>query len=218
MDITPEQYGPLAFLHVAATDEQREQCRASELWQRGDCRLGWVNEGDLCELITARPTPSEGEVTASPFVPELSQASLDHMEGLRAEIEPSIPQPTLPVPQGEVERLIVRMVEIADRDDTTGLATDALREAADFLANNALTTSPDTKGAGTIMLKIAEASREQEMWERRFKVLYHAHPSWRSADNDGPWGLRDFLRYAGEVCGFPNPILGQDTVSKEGDN
>jgi hypothetical protein len=53
-----------------------------------------------------------------------------------------------------------------------------------------------------IMLEMAAATREQEMWERRFKVLYALHPIWRTADNDGSWGLRDFLRYAGEVCGF----------------
>lgn len=55
---------------------------------------------------------------------------------------------------------------------------------------------------GKIVLEIAGATREQEMWERRFKVLYAQHPIWRTADNDGSWGLRDFLRYAGEVCGF----------------
>lgn len=56
-----------------------------------------------------------------------------------------------------------------------------------------------------IMLEMAEATREQEMWERRFQVLYHSHPVWRSADNDGCWGLRDFLAYAGQVCGFKFP-------------
>lgn len=53
-----------------------------------------------------------------------------------------------------------------------------------------------------IILEIAAATREQEMWERRFKVLHAQHPIWRTADNDGSWGLRDFLNYAGEVCGF----------------
>jgi hypothetical protein len=63
-----------------------------------------------------------------------------------------------------------------------------------------------------IILEMAAASREQEMWERRFKVLYAQHPIWRTADNDGSWGLRDFLNYAGEVCGFAPASV--DTLPK----
>jgi hypothetical protein len=60
-----------------------------------------------------------------------------------------------------------------------------------------------------IMLEMSAASAEQEMWERRFAVLYRSHPSWRSADNDGSWGLRDFLRYVGQICGFDPVVLNE---------
>ncbi len=43
-------------------------------------------------------------------------------------------QASVPDDGGEVERLRERMVEIADRDDTTGLAADALREGSERLA------------------------------------------------------------------------------------
>jgi hypothetical protein len=56
---------------------------------------------------------------------------------------------------------------------------------------------------GRIMLEMAAASREQEMWERRYKALCQAYPIERIfADGDGHYGLRDFMDYAAEVCGF----------------
>lgn len=53
-----------------------------------------------------------------------------------------------------------------------------------------------------IMLEIAEATQEQKMWERRFYQFCKSYPSWRSADEDGPWGLRDLLVYIAPICGF----------------
>jgi hypothetical protein len=56
---------------------------------------------------------------------------------------------------------------------------------------------------GRIMLEMAAASREQEKWERRFSDLRRMYAIDRCfEDRDGKWGLRDFLDYAGEVCGF----------------
>lgn len=75
---------------------------------------------------------------------------------------------------------------------------DLLRMRSDDLIKH----KPVVQTARSIILEMAAAAREQEMWERRFRVLYAQHPIWRSADTDGSWGLRDFLRYAGEVCGF----------------
>lgn len=76
---------------------------------------------------------------------------------------------------------------------------------------------PVVQTARSIILEMAAATREQEMWERRFKVLYHAHPIWRTADKDGSWGLRDFLRYAGAVCGFTPDRSGEaDETTKIG--
>lgn len=55
----------------------------------------------------------------------------------------------------------------------------------------------------SIILEIAAASREQEVWECRYKALCQMYPIERVfTDGDGKWGLRDFLAYAGEVCGF----------------
>jgi hypothetical protein len=53
------------------------------------------------------------------------------------------------------------------------------------------------------MLEIAAADDAQQMWERRWNALRQIYPIERIfADRDGKWGLRDFLDYAGEVCGF----------------
>ena len=55
----------------------------------------------------------------------------------------------------------------------------------------------------TINLEMAQASREQEMWEHRFHELCRVYPVERIfSDSNGRWGLRDFLDYAGSVCGF----------------
>lgn len=54
-----------------------------------------------------------------------------------------------------------------------------------------------------IMLDIAAASETDEMWKRRWLALcqkYERDPCF--VDSNGKWGLRDFLDYAAEVCGF----------------
>jgi hypothetical protein len=68
---------------------------------------------------------------------------------------------------------------------------------------DAALASMEENAARPIMLEIAAASREQETWERRFQYLCRVfEPDKRFVDTDGKWGLRDFLAYAGEVCGF----------------
>jgi hypothetical protein len=66
-----------------------------------------------------------------------------------------------------------------------------------------------TKGEvrpGAIHLEIAKADREHEKWERRFGALCQMYAvDRRFVDRDGQWGLRDFLDYAGQVCGFTAP-------------
>lgn len=59
-----EVWGGLRTLPVAATAEQREVVRKSDLYALGDARLMWVNEGDLAALaFAARPetTTDEGK-------------------------------------------------------------------------------------------------------------------------------------------------------------
>lgn len=53
-----------------------------------------------------------------------------------------------------------------------------------------------------IMLEMSAATEEQRMWERRFYQFCKSYPSWRSADEDGSWGLRDLLVYIAPICGF----------------
>jgi hypothetical protein len=54
-----------------------------------------------------------------------------------------------------------------------------------------------------IMLEIAAADDTHQMWERRWNALKQMYAIERCfADRDGKWGLRDFLDYAGEACGF----------------
>lgn len=54
-----------------------------------------------------------------------------------------------------------------------------------------------------IMLEMAEADERHHMWERRWKTLPDIYPIERIfADRYGRWGLRDFIAYAGEACGF----------------
>jgi hypothetical protein len=63
----------------------------------------------------------------------------------------------------------------------------------------------------SIMLEIAEASAEQEMWERRYRALCQMYAIDRCfVDRDGEWGLRDFLSYAASVCGFAQTQSGRD--------
>ena len=67
----------------------------------------------------------------------------------------------------------------------------------------ALSTSGREEGRGTIMLEIAAADEAHQMWERRWKALLQLYAIERYlVDRDGRWGLRDFLDYAGEACGF----------------
>lgn len=54
----------------------------------------------------------------------------------------------------------------------------------------------------SIILEMAEASAEHEMWERRFYQFCRSYPSWRTVDGDGSWGLRDLLVYIAHICGF----------------
>lgn len=69
---------------------------------------------------------------------------------------------------------------------------------ADLIKHN-----PVAETARSIMLEMAGATREQEMWERRFQYLCRVfEPDKRFVDQNGKWGLRDFLAYAGDVCGF----------------
>lgn len=57
--------------------------------------------------------------------------------------------------------------------------------------------------APSIMLEMASASDEHEMWERRWNALRQMYAIERCfADSDGRWGLRDFLDYAGQACGY----------------
>jgi len=64
-----------------------------------------------------------------------------------------------------------------------------------------------------IMLEIAAASNEHEMWERRYFALCQMYPIERVfADRDGKWGLRDFLTYVHKAMGFRvNPKWEQET-------
>lgn len=119
---------------------------------------------------------------------------------------------TPPSDEQEVERVALKLAEAHDaiQNPRKSYAVISYRAGASVdywnaqarAALSATTAADTTKDRGTIMLEMAAATREQEMWERRFKVLYDTHPVWRSADTDGSWGLRDFLRYAGEICGF----------------
>ena len=54
-----------------------------------------------------------------------------------------------------------------------------------------------------IMLQMAAADDDHRKWERRWNVLLqlYGHDKHRT-DEDGRWCLRDFIDYAGEVCGF----------------
>ena len=45
------------FLPETPTEEQREHCRGSGLYDIGDCRLMWVNEGDFFEATMPRTPP-----------------------------------------------------------------------------------------------------------------------------------------------------------------
>lgn len=51
----------LRFLPSPATAEQREAARASALYQQGDMRLVWVNEGDLTRLMMGGEAISYGK-------------------------------------------------------------------------------------------------------------------------------------------------------------
>ncbi len=71
--------------------------------------------------------------------------------------------------------------------------------------------------AQPILLMMAAASREQEMWERRFQYLCRVfEPDKRFIDSDGKWGLRDFLNYAGEICGFSASAIEAATAGETG--
>jgi hypothetical protein len=62
---------------------------------------------------------------------------------------------------------------------------------------------PSTDKAGAIMLEIAAADDAHQMWERRYWALKQMYATERCfADQDGRWGLRDFLSYSASVCGF----------------
>lgn len=54
-----------------------------------------------------------------------------------------------------------------------------------------------------VMLEIAAAADEQRKWEHRWNVLrqLYGHDKHRT-DEDGRWCLRDFIDYAGAICGF----------------
>ena len=51
----------LSYLPEAATADQRERARSSALYQRGDMRLVWVNEGDLAIMLLNREATSYGK-------------------------------------------------------------------------------------------------------------------------------------------------------------
>lgn len=54
-----------------------------------------------------------------------------------------------------------------------------------------------------IMLEMAAADEAQQMWERRYRALIQMYERQDCfVDRDGKWGLRSFLDYAGEICGF----------------
>lgn len=61
----------------------------------------------------------------------------------------------------------------------------------------------------SIILQVAAADDEQQMWERRWRALGQMYAPVRPCfvDRNGEWCLRDFLDYAGKVCGFPGSIM-----------
>ena len=68
-------------------------------------------------------------------------------------------------------------------------------------------TRPDASrfdpSRGSIVLEIARASDEHELWALRFEKLKRVYPIERIFHDDGgKWGLRDFLDYAGLACGW----------------
>jgi hypothetical protein len=75
----------------------------------------------------------------------------------------------------------------------------------------ALKTTPSP--ARPILLEMAEASDEHKKWERRWRALgqMYAREKPCFVDSDGDWCLRDFLDYAGAICGFGGDILGSAT-------
>ena len=42
----------VAYMRETPTQEQRDRARASEMYNRGDMILAWVNEGDLLCLLS----------------------------------------------------------------------------------------------------------------------------------------------------------------------
>jgi hypothetical protein len=68
---------------------------------------------------------------------------------------------------------------------------------------NSKVVSDRPEGEAPIMLQIAAATEEQAMWERRWLALQQMYARERCfVDRDGHWGLRCFLDYVGQICGF----------------
>lgn len=69
----------------------------------------------------------------------------------------------------------------------------------------------------SIILEVAAADREAQMWERRLGKLRQVYAiDRRFTDADGRWGLRGFLDYAAQVCGFETDDAPKDNPSLEG--
>lgn len=51
----------LSYLPETATAEQRERARSSALYQMGNMRLVWINEGDLAVMLLNREAVSYGK-------------------------------------------------------------------------------------------------------------------------------------------------------------
>lgn len=109
----------------------------------------------------------------------------------------------------------------ADDEDTAHMAASPLQvcyarkrsldRARLFLTEYAALTTPAP--ARSILLEMAEASDEHKKWERRWRALgqMYAREKPCFVDSDGDWCLRDFLDYAGAICGFGGDILGSAT-------
>lgn len=84
----------------------------------------------------------------------------------------------------------------------------------DALARLSSTRPSDENGRGAIILEMAAASEEHELWERRWnrcRQLYAQDLPF--ADQGGRWGIRGLLTYMGKACGFRSDEVAGDSIA-----
>jgi hypothetical protein len=105
-------------------------------------------------------------------------------------------------PPPVTEEMIEAGYEAARNDGLTGPSRDCKRLVR-LILETALAARSNQEATPPIILEMAAADNEAQMWERRFAQLRQAFPIKRIfTDSDGRWGLRDFLDYAAQICGF----------------